>query len=330
MSVKFITFLILLLSATGLNAAGEVRYEFSDSTRSIMRVGPNQSLDDLVQQMYPQNKPLWPRLKKELKARNPAAFSKYTGQIIVGKRLKLVTIRKFREGSTFALKQAGVASSVHGKVIALDKKGHKRNLEVNSELFEGDRITTSIGATAVVKMIDDAEMYIKQDSSLKITEYSMKSGFEGGSTSVIDLIRGGLRKITGAIGANPLSVYRFQTGVMTIGVRGTDYVIMLCDKNDCEKSASRNSGDPWLHTVVLDGLIVLQDEEGDKGELILGEYAVATPDSVVKVNDSKPSKGLLGNEESEVFAQLTSPGSDEKEEGFWPWLFGSGLLLIGI
>ena len=164
---------------------------------------------------------------------------------------------------------------------------------------------------------------IKQDSAVRITEYQMKSGFEPGSRSIIDLIKGGLRKITGSIGANPLSVYRFHAGIMTIGVRGTDYVVKLCDGNNCQRSVSRNDANASMHVAVLDGLISLQDEEGAQGELALGQYAVASADKVVKIDDARPVKGLLNEEERTLFDTMQPP---DGEGSIWPWLLGSALL----
>lgn len=306
-----------------------IRYEFTESSRSIMRVGPNQTLDQLVEQIYPQYREFWPQLKQEIRDRNPHAFSRYTGNLIPGQRLKLVTIRKIRETTVTSLAQVGDVADIQGFATVTDKNGNERRLQQKSQVYEGDRLTTAKGASLVVKMIDGAEMRIKQDSSVRITEYTMKSGFESGSASIIDLIKGGLRKITGSIGANPLSVYRFQTGVMTIGVRGTDYVVKICSENDCENSAGRNDPGARLHVVVLDGMITLMDEEGVKGELVLGQYAVATPDTKSIIDDASPVAGLLNAEEQAVFASTQAPAEPEKQ-GIWPWLIGGALLGIGI
>jgi len=317
--------LMVLLLGMNLLQADTIRYELAESSRAIMRVGPQQSLDLLVEQIYPDNQKLWPQIKNKIKQLNPHAFNKYTGQLMTGQRLKLVTIKKISEGEVAINNQVGTVSTINGYAVATDKNGKEGRLMENSVVYEGDRLSTNKGAQLVVKMIDGAEMRIKPDSSVRISEYSMKSGFETGSRSIIDLIKGGLRKITGSIGANPLSVYRFHTGVMTIGVRGTDYVVKLCKENDCEQSVGRNQNDTRLHVVVLDGLISLQDEEGVQGELGLGQYAVATADTKVIVDDASPVNGLLNEEEQTLFDK-TQPTSEKG--GLWPWLLGGALLGI--
>jgi hypothetical protein len=321
----FITCLVMMFSTTTVLQAETISYELVGSSRAIMRVGPNQSLDLMVQQIYPDNKELWPQIKAKIKELNPYAFNQYTGRLMEGQRLQLVTIKKIREIEIVQTKQVGTVGSIKGLALAMDKNGKEGRLLESSIVYEGDRLSTSKGAELVVKMIDGAEIRVKPDSSVRISEYTMKSGFESGSTSIIDLIKGGLRKITGSIGANPLSIYRFHTGVMTIGVRGTDFVVKLCKENDCEQSAGRNQNDTRLHVVVLDGVITLEDEEGMQGELALGQYAVATADAKVKVDDASPVKGFLNDEEQALFDKR----QPSKNEGLiWPWLLGGALLGI--
>lgn len=318
------TTILLLLSSLTIIHADSVHYELAESSRSIMRVGPNQSLDLLVEQIYPNNETLWPRIKEEMRRINPGAFNRYTGRLIVGQRLKLVTIKQINERVVFAQDQVGEVSAIKGYAVITDTNGNDNRLSLNSVVYEGDRVVTSPGSELELSMIDGAKMRIKEDSAVRISEYEMKSGFESGSKSIIDLIKGGLRKITGSIGANPLSIYRFHTGVMTIGVRGTDFVVKLCNENDCEVSAGRNDQATRLHVVVLDGLITLQDEEGVQGELALGQYAVATSDKKVRVDDLVPVKGLLNQEELELFNKMEPP--PRNEASVWPWILGGALL----
>ena len=318
--------LFMVFSGLTQAVADEASYELAESSRAIMRVGPNQSLDMLVGQIYPEHQALWPEIKEKIKELNPYAFNQYTGRLIEGQRLKLVTVKRIMQGEVITFEQVGTINAIKGFATSTDKNGKENRLVEKSIIYEGDRLSTAKGAELVIKMIDGAEMRVKPDSSVRITEYQMKSGFESGSTSIIDLIKGGLRKITGSIGANPLSVYRFHTGVLTIGVRGTDYVIKLCPGNDREQSARRNDADVRLHTVVLDGLITLEDEEGVRGELTLGQYAIATADTKVKVDDAKPVSGLLNAEEQALFDNMQP--AEDKEGIYWPWLLGGALLGI--
>jgi len=326
MPFKLLLFIVLLslLSTVQAGPGKDANYEFIESSRSIMRAGPGQSLSMLVQEIYPAYKKLWPQIERELRRRNPQAFNQYTGSIIPGRRIQLVTIKIIRKGLVLHRIVAGTVSNIKGYAEATDSRGSTRSLGVKSEVYEGDRITTGSDARLGVKMIDDAEFHMKADSSMRLTEYRLKSSFEKGSSSIIDLIKGGLRTLTGAIAHNPVAVYRFQTGVMTIGVRGTDFVVKLCQQNDCLHSASRNDQQARLHVVVLDGLISLQDEEGAVGDLIMGQYAIASQNEKVMVNDALPVAGLLSVQEQRLFNKLQAPKKDDSL--VWPWLLGGALL----
>ncbi len=313
--------LIIFLSVFIPSNAETIDYEYAESSRSIMRVGPNQTLDMLLLQIYPDNKQHWPMIKEKLKELNPQAFSQYTGKLIPGQRLKLVTIKRIREIDVIDMYQVGKVTSIKGYAVASDLMGKEGRLSAGSEIFEGDRLTTAKGATVKVRLIDGAEMHIKADSSIRISEYVKKSGFESGSRSIIDLIKGGLRKITGSIGANPNSFYKLNTGVATIGVRGTDYVVKLCAENNCVNSTGRNDNGSRLHAVVLDGVITIEDEEGVRGELALGQYAVATRDTKVIIDDVKPVEGLLSDEEKIIFKNISPP----EKPLIWPWILGGAL-----
>lgn len=318
-----LTIMLLIFSVFHNAQAEPARYEFSESSRSIMRAGQGQTLSMLVQQLYPDHQKIWPKLEKEIRTRNPHAFNRYTGKIIPGKRIKLVTIKVIRKSHIVTQHVVGEVDSIKGSVVATDTRGNDRRLVDKADLYEGDRLTTEKGATVVIRMIDDAEIHLKQNSSVRLTEYKMKSGFETGSRSILDLIKGGLRTITGSIGDNPLSVYQFHTGVAAIGIRGTDYVIMLCEGNDCEQSSGRNDADSRLHVVVLDGLISLQDEEGVVGELIMGQYAIVTAEAKVKVDNADPVSGLLSEKEQGIFKDIQIP---QDSNLIWPWILGGALL----
>ena len=182
-------------------------------------------------------------------------------------------------------------------------------------------------------MDDGAEIYLKGDSVIKISEYVITSGFDDGSSSILDLIRGGLRKITGAIGASALSNYRVQTGLATIGIRGTEYVIKLCKQDDCSQTVSRNDPDAKLHAVVLEGIITLTTEEETQILMAIGEYGTASADELAIQDEAPVPVGMLNEEESTRF-NITIPKQmeekkplEEESGGSWGWLFGLLLLL---
>jgi len=166
----YVYFVFILCATSGVSYASEsIHYEFVPSSRSIMRVGQNQSLDVIIKQIYPQNEDLWPRIKEEIERINPQAFNQYSGRLMAGQRLQLVTVKKIREQEIKTVRQAGRISTVKGYAVVTDKRGKEGRLMENSLVYEGDRLVTSRGAELVVKMVDGAELRVKQDSAVRIT-----------------------------------------------------------------------------------------------------------------------------------------------------------------
>jgi hypothetical protein len=213
--------------------------------------------------------------------------------------------------------------------------GETQQLEINSPIYEGDRITTGIDSTAFIAMDDGAEIYLKEDSVVKISTYIITSGFDQDSSSIIDLIKGGLRKLTGSIGASSLSNYQVKTGLATIGIRGTEYVIKLCRLDDCSQTVDRNDPDAKLHAVVLDGMITLTNEEDKQIQIAIGEYGTAFREELVILDEVTVPPGLLNSEESTQYntTQQQMVKSDEPSTpgiSVWAWVIGIILIVVGL
>lgn len=306
--------------------------EIVPSSRVITRVISGMTINDIIRKIYPQERDIWPEIKEKIISINPDSFHPYSDQLIAGSRLKLVDIKRIQQEEVSNRHKVGYVVRQEGRVSVKDQDGNIQGLEINSQIYEGDRITTEVGANLYILMDDGAEIFLKGDSIIKISEYVITSGYDDGSSSILDLIRGGLRKITGAIGASALSSYSVQTGLATIGIRGTEYVIKLCRQDDCSQTVSRNDPDAKLHAVVLEGMITLTSEEDTKILMAMGEYGTASSDELVIIESAAVPTGMLNQEESTQF-NVTIPKlleEQKQEEGSsgWPWLLGIILLAL--
>lgn len=309
-------------------------HEIVPSSRVITRVIQGMTVNDIIRKIYPQEKALWPEIKEKIIAINPDSFHPYSDKLINGTRLKLVDIKRIHQEEISTKAKVGYVVRQQGEASVKDDSGNIQGLEINSQIYEGDRVTTATGANLYILMDDGAEIYLKGDSVVKISEYVITSGNDNKSSSILDLIRGGLRKITGAIGASALSNYKVQTGLATIGIRGTEYVIKLCKLDDCSQTVSRNDPDAKLHAVVLEGIITLTTEEETQILMAIGEYGTASREELA-VQDKVPvPEGMLNADESNRFNVTIPKQLEEKavkeEEGSnsgWAWLL---LLLLAL
>lgn len=315
------------------SVGAEVTIELEPSSRVILHVDPNMSIDQIVRKIYPTEVELWLEIKNKLIEMNPASFHPNSDQLIDGSRLKLVEIKRIAKQVISNKNKVGYVVRQKGQVTVKDSNGETQVLEINSPIYEGDRITTGMGSTAFIAMDDGAEIYLKQDSVVKISTYIITPDFDKDSSSILDLIRGGLRKITGSIGASALSNYQVQTGLATIGIRGTEYVIKLCKLDDCNQTVGRNDPDAKLHAVVLEGIITLTTEDDVQILMAVGEYGTASREEMVVLNDVAVPAGLLDSEESTQF-NITIPQQQKADESssrsMWGWILGIILIAAGI
>ena len=334
-NLLFTVILALLSFSVNQPVEAAATVELVPSSRVILKITSEMTVDKIIQRVYPKDKDLWPRIKAKLIETNPNSFVQYSDRLIPGTRLKLVDIKRIYEQQQLSPKvRVGYVARLEGRVTARDVNSQAQQLQINSQIFEGDRIETEIGARVQILMDDGAEVYLKEDSVIKISEYVITSGYGKESSSILDLLRGGLRKITGSIGASSLANYQVQTGLATIGIRGTDYVIKLCKLDDCTQTVSRNDPDAKLHAVVLEGAITLTTEEEVQILMAMGEYGTATTESLVIEEEVPVPAGFLDQQEMQIF-KLTEPPkkqpvAEEESSKSWPWILGVLLLAIGL
>ncbi len=310
--------------------------ELVPSSRVILKITEGMTIDDIIRRVYPKDKDLWTQIKQKLIESNPNSFVQYSDRLIPGLRLKLVDIKRIYEEEELTPKiKVGYVAQLGGSAIARDINGRVQHLTINSQIFEGDRLETEMGARLYILMDDGAEVHLKEDSVLKISEYVITAGYDKNSSSILDLLRGGLRKITGAIGASAFANYQVQTGLATIGIRGTEYVIKLCKDDDCTQTLSRNDPGAKLHAVVLKGSITLTTDEDVQILMAMGEYGTATPEVLVVEDEAPIPVGFLDVDEAQQFntnlpQKVEQPIEKESSDSTWMWVVGLLLLAVGI
>ncbi|MDB5872812.1 MAG: hypothetical protein JWQ07_2254 [Ramlibacter sp.] len=106
-----------------------------------------------------------------------------------------------------------------------------RTLGKGLPLREGDRLTTSDGASAIIKLEDGTRMTVRPNSELVLQQYQFKENAPDNGM-LMQLVRGGFRAVTGLISKNAPNAARVQTNTATIGIRGTDFDARVCVR-DC-------------------------------------------------------------------------------------------------
>jgi hypothetical protein len=125
---------------------------------------------------------------------------------------------------------AGMVVASRGEVIAL-ANGGSRELKQGDFIYQNDEIMTSNRSFAVLQFVDGAKVTVRPDSTLIIEQY-LYAGNDG-DEATLNLVSGGLRVITGAMAKSNPENYKVRTPVALMGVRGTEFSIMLCGDEIC-------------------------------------------------------------------------------------------------
>lgn len=141
-------------------------------------------------------------------------------------------------GIAQAADSAGTVVAFKGQVEAVDTAGAARELSKNDAVNVGDTVRTGAGGYVVIEFVDGAKATVRPNSELRIDQYAYGTDEDG---AVMSLVKGGLRAITGSIAQNRPESYKVKTNVATLGVRGTEFALRLCEQ-DCTAEAQRFAG----------------------------------------------------------------------------------------
>jgi hypothetical protein len=153
--------------------------------------------------------------------------------------------------------------------------GVPRTLGAGLPLYVGDKLTTSEGASALLKLEDGTRMTLRPQTEFVLEAFQFKPQSPD-NNMVMQLLRGGLRALTGMVTKNNDRAARIKTPVATIGIRGTDFDARLC-ADDCAKTAAVDGESPRpanlkasAKAVALQGAITIEGVNGEQRKVMLG------------------------------------------------------------
>jgi hypothetical protein len=126
-------------------------------------------------------------------------------------------------GFALAQEPAGHILWLFGQVERVGADGAARPLAKGDAVFEGDLIRSAAGSHAQLVMSDEALVAVRAESSVKLAKYSYQGREDGSERALIELLKGGMRSITGAIGRTNKENYQLKNDMHVIGIRGTDH-----------------------------------------------------------------------------------------------------------
>lgn len=134
--------------------------------------------------------------------------------------------------------EAGRATSVSGVVSVKRSTGSMGIIARGSVVRPGDTVFTQPESRAVIELRDGARLTVRPSSEFRIEGYRYAENDPANDSTILRLLKGGLRTLTGLLGKRKPTAFSLNTGTATIGIRGTDFLTRIC-QDDCAQEAKR-------------------------------------------------------------------------------------------
>jgi OmpA-OmpF porin, OOP family len=164
---------------------------------------------------------------------------------------------------------AGTVSQVRGEA-SVTRANVSTPIVAGDTVKAGDTISSGTGASVMLQLIDDAKLLVRPGSSVRLTQITNGGPVELRKQS-IELARGALRYVTGALGKLRPGSIRFKTPNATVGIRGTDIDIV-------HAPVTRGQSGAGTYVRVNSGEVELNGADGSLVTLTMNEQAVAAPE----------------------------------------------------
>lgn len=196
-----------------------------------------------------------------------------------------------------AVEGAGKVITLTGSANVVSSTGDITRLSKDALVYPGDVITTSSNSYARIKFIDESIVVLRPFTRFHVEEFEYKKEPEyktepkmtkvssSENKGFFNLLKGGLRTITGLVAKKQPENYRMRMSVATIGIRGTGYQLRHC-QGDCLDIDPRPPD--GLYAGIDEGTITITNNTGTS-VVNAGEFAyVANIDSPVRKSRTTP------------------------------------------
>ena len=151
---------------------------------------------------------------------------------------------------------AGTVTHISGTLAAMKADGASRLLSVKSIVESGDTLSTEKDTFARIRFTDGGEVVLRPNTVFKVDSYGYDTSKPKEDGFFVSLMKGGARFVSGLIGKRNNEAYLLKTAGATIGIRGTDYGVLVCN-HDCKHLKDGT----YTHT--YEGIIHHKNKHGD-------------------------------------------------------------------
>jgi hypothetical protein len=176
-------------------------------------------------------------------------------------RALLCAVLLLAGGAAWAGQVVGVVAHLSGPLMDRKADGTVKVLAAKSEVESGDTLVSEKNTYAQIRFIDDSEITLRPGTTFKIENFAYDAAKPDGDSAAFNLVKGGLRSITGLLGKRNKEKFSLKTPTATIGIRGTTFIAQWVEPLPAGPAPGLA---PGLHVAVLDGMIVVTNPAGSQ------------------------------------------------------------------
>ena len=169
-------------------------------------------------------------------------------------------------GSVLLAPLTALAQDAAGRVLAaagdvtIVRGGQKLAAPAGTPVRPGDTVELGAQSNAQIRFTDESIVALRSETSFRVAEYQYSASDSAVGRAFFNLIKGGMRTVTGVIGRRNTQNYGVRTATATIGIRGTHYTLVECAAN-C-RNADGSAAPAGTYGSVTDGRIGVTNQSG--------------------------------------------------------------------
>jgi hypothetical protein len=148
---------------------------------------------------------------------------------------------------------AGHVDFIDGDVAIVKPDKSRVTPRQGDPVFAGDSVATGASGEVHFAMADGGYIAVRPRTRMRIAQYQANG--DDKDRSIIGVLQGSIRVVTGWIGKFNPKGYQVRTAVASVGIRGTDHETWVRQKDDAQ-------GEAGLYDRVYAGATFIQSKDG--------------------------------------------------------------------
>lgn len=138
--------------------------------------------------------------------------------------------------STTWAAEAGVIQNLSGNVSITGVDNVTRKASAKEKVQSGETIVTEAKSETLIKFADDSTVVLRPNTQFQLVDFKYTKA-PATDSSLVKLLRGSARFVTGLIGKNNRDSFRVTTPTATVGIRGTDFEVAVLPEDTADARA---------------------------------------------------------------------------------------------